>query len=366
MNIDSTLSAYFDFLKFSLNAEAEIPQSVETIVWHDFREFAKKQSIVGVIFEGMKRLTGIPVNKPTDDDIMEWMQLTNKIEARNKVMNKKSALVVRNFRREGFRSCIIKGQGNALMYPNPYCRQPGDIDVWVEGKDKDVIAYVRNLCPRVRALYYHIDFPKVKGVDVEVHYRPTYLNNFRSNSNLQAFFREQGDKQFENIVDLPDDAGQIAVPTPAFNRIYQMAHISNHFFNEGIGLRQLIDYYYVLRQGFTPDEQNADRQTLRRCGLYSVAASVMYVMREVLGLPEEMMIVPSDERRGALLLREILEGGNFGQFDTRYGHNTNASKPVKNIQRLYRDACFALSFPGESLSEPFFRLWHFFWRQKHN
>lgn len=35
---------------------------------------------------------------------------------------------------------------------------------------------------------------------------------------------------------------------------------------------------------------------------------MMYVMKEVLGLVEDKMIVPVDEKRGRLLLAEILDG----------------------------------------------------------
>ena len=36
------------------------------------------------------------------------------------------------------------------------------------------------------------------------------------------------------------------MPTTAFNVIYQLTHLYHHFFDEGIGMRQIIDYYYVV------------------------------------------------------------------------------------------------------------------------
>ena len=36
------------------------------------------------------------------------------------------------------------------------------------------------------------------------------------------------------------------IPTVEFNIIFQLTHIYSHLMNEGIGLRQLVDYYYVL------------------------------------------------------------------------------------------------------------------------
>ena len=42
------------------------------------------------------------------------------------------------------------------------------------------------------------------------------------------------------------EQGEIAIPTVEFNLIFQLTHIYAHLMNEGIGLRQLLDYYYVL------------------------------------------------------------------------------------------------------------------------
>ena len=362
--ISEILKDYFSFLRFCLDDTADIPVSVDRIVWHDLLEFAKRQSLLAVFFHGMERL-GKHANKPTDEDVMEWYMYVKEIHERNKFVYERSAWVVKNFATEGFRSCILKGQGNALLYPDIMMRMSGDIDVWVDGTPRQVIAYIRKLSPKDKACYHHIEFSRVKTVSVEVHYRPSFMNNLVANARLQRFFKDEADRQFRNHVSLPDGMGEICVPTPAFNRIYQMSHISNHFFHEGIGLRQLVDYYLVLMQGFTADEKRHDEMLLRKCGMLKMARAVMYVLHEVLDLDEQHMIVSPDRKRGKKLLDEILAGGNFGKYDERIGNNTNAGSVQKNIQRLYRDLRMALLFPSESLWEPVFRLYHFFWRMTH-
>lgn len=94
---------------------------------------------------------------------------------------------------------------------------------------------------------------------------------------------------------------------------------------------------------------------LKWLGLWSFAGAVMYVLREVMGLAEGMMIAPVDERRGEMLLDDILNGGNFGHHDRHraWGHN---------VLRLYRDAKLVRYYPAEALSEPLFRIGHFLWR----
>lgn len=344
-----------------MNPNAEVPKCAETIVWHDLLDFAMKQCLIGVYFYGMERLVGHP-NKPIDEDVMEWFSFVKKIREENAFYYKKCRYIAKTFRKVGFRNCILKGQSNALRYPDPYIRMTGDIDIWLEGGDCKVIGYVRNLEPQARAVYHHVDFDQVKGVKVEVHYRPAFLNDMIANARLQKYFRDEADRQFCHEVDLPDGGGQICAPTDDFDRIFQMTHISNHFFHEGIGLRQLMDYYYVLKQGFTESEREHDARMFRQLGLYGFAGAVMYVERVVFGLSASDMIVPMDERRGKMLLKEITFSGNFGHYDERFGHHAKSGKLMKNIQRFYRDLFFMAYFPSECLWEPVFRLWHFGWR----
>ena len=159
---------------------------------------------------------------------------------------------------------------------------------------------------------------------------------------------------------------EFAIPTARFNIIYQLVHIYNHLFQEGIGLRQIVDYYFVVNlwhtDGMKSKKQVVLQGELKRLGLRKFAGAVMYVLHEALGLPKEKMIAPMDERRGKLLLAEILSGGNFGQYDERYrfGHSSFGH----NLQRLCRDIRLVRFYPAEALSEPIFRTWHFFWRMK--
>ena len=167
------------------------------------------------------------------------------LEKTNVRLNDAAIQVSEWFRKKGFRTCILKGQGNALMYPNPNSRTPGDIDIWVEGGDKRVISFVRSISPHEKACYHHIEFPSYKGVEVEVHYRPSFLLCFWHNRKLQKYYERVKEEQFSHRVMLGEQ-GEIAIPMVEFNLIFQLTHIYAHLMNEGIGLRQLVDYYYVL------------------------------------------------------------------------------------------------------------------------
>lgn len=177
--------------------------------------------------------------------LLQWMAESQMLEKANVRLNDTAIQVSEWFRKKGFRTCILKGQGNALMYPNPYSRTPGDIDIWVEDGDKRVISFVRSISPHEKACYHHIEFPSYKGMEVEVHYRPSFLLCFWHNRKLQKYYERVKEEQFSHQVMLGEQ-GEIAIPTVEFNLIFQLTHIFSHLMNEGIGLRQLVDYYFVI------------------------------------------------------------------------------------------------------------------------
>ena len=238
------LQIFFDFLRFCIGSAKEIPGSLKEADWKELYAIAKKQCLVGVLFDGIKKLPAEHVGMKKEL-LLQWMAESQMLEKANVRLNDAAIQVSEWFRKKGFRTCILKGQGNALMYPNPYSRTPGDIDIWVEGGDKRVISFVRSISPQEKACYHHIEFPSYKGVEVEVHYRPSFLLCFWNNRKLQKYYERVKEEQFSHRVMLGEQR-EIAILTVEFNLIFQLTHIYSHLMNEGIGLRQLLDYYYVL------------------------------------------------------------------------------------------------------------------------
>ena len=441
-NVPKQQKIFFDFLRFCIGSAKEIPDSLKEADWKELYAIAQKQCLVGVLFDGIKKLPAEYVGMKKEL-LLQWMADSQMLEKANVRLNDAAIQVFEWFRKKGFRTCILKGQGNALMYPNPYSRTPGDIDIWVEGGDKRVISFVRSISPHEKACYHHIEFPSYKGVEVEVHYRPSFLLRFWHNRKLQKYYERVKEKQFSHRVMLGEQ-GEIAIPMVEFNLIFQLTHIYAHLMNEGIGLRQLVDYYYVLcdfykvYQNFSkthpssltlkggstafpkplspqgtgdvtapprrseplrskvggpkrssPDCAGWDRlsiegdnsagsttavtssastaldvvqKELKELGLWMFAGGIMYIMQEVFGMPASRLIVPPNEKYGKFVLNEVLEAGNFGRHDAR--NRFGRSQLGHNLQRVYRDIRLIKYFPAEALSEPIFRVWHFFWRMK--
>ena len=244
-------SAIFLFLNYCLGKKVDMSMVVAKIDWRQLYTFASRQALLGFCFDGIERLTKefseeLKQNPMGRDLLMTWMGAAQQIRRQNMKMNAVAGKLYSKFREDGLRCCILKGQGNALMYPNPYSRTPGDIDVWVNASREEITEYAKchfNLEDDIR--FHHLE-TTMDGVPVELYFFPCSMNNPFYHARLQKWFRRNADLQCSHIVGLPDGAGDIAIPTTAFNVIYQLTHLYHHFFDEGIGMRQIIDYYYVV------------------------------------------------------------------------------------------------------------------------
>ena len=359
----------FDFLIYCLGKKENMSRVIAGMDWQELYSFASKQALLGLCFEGIERLgkeypEELKRNPIGRELLMNWMGKSQQISRQNMKVNTVASKLYSMLREDGLRCCILKGQGNALMYPNPYSRTPGDIDVWIDASRERIMEYAQKKFEleddiRLQHLETSLD-----GVPVELHFFPCSMNNPIYHARLQKWFRRNADLQCSHIVGLPDGAGDIAIPTTAFNVVYQLTHLYHHFFDEGIGMRQIIDYYYVVNNDELLAIKDTLQKELKHLGLWKFAGAVMYVLHEALGLSGEKMIAPMDEKRGKLLLAEILNGGNFGQHFTKYGHFTQQGMAKKYFLKIWRNMHFVRYYPAEALSEPIFRTWHFFWRMK--
>ena len=371
---------FFDFLRFSIGSAKEIPGSLKEVDWKELYAIAKKQALLGVLFHGIRRLP--KELAPEQKLLMQWMVMAEMIRKQNIRLFQDSVIVCKNFENEGFANCILKGQGNALLYPDPYMRTPGDIDIYLAGGRKRVMQYINKVCPNQVMRYHHVDFPVMKTA-IEVHFTPSYMFFPVHNRRMQKWFKEVMGEQCNLRGSLPDGYGEIHMPQVSFNVIYILSHLYRHIFTEGIGLRQLLDYYFVLLKWHTDltnltnsnnslpqmtqinTDLDALRHELKYLGLWKFAGAVMYVLHEVFGLSEDRMIAPMDEREGRFLLAEIMRGGNFGQYDDRMGSKVGESKIHRYFRMNLRNLRFVKHYPTEALSEPLFRTWFALWKKIH-
>lgn len=402
----------FSFLRVALGNAESLPFTPNGKDWQALYDFCKRQALTGIGFAAVDKLHRQGVECPAELK-MRWMALALSIEKKNVQINEQCRQLTEILEHDGMQCCILKGQGNQFNYPEELKRRrnPGDIDVWCvaprEGlpiavqTGKNTVEYVtyhgeqaiREYARRQyqwgawseacevkspKLCYHHIKAPSINGTEVEMHYKPGYLHSPIRNIRMQRWFKVHADECMGNRT----QAG-FAMPTASVNVVHQMCHLFNHYFDEGLGLRQIIDYYFTLRVWHNDCMEKYDLQsqgmwseglgvplmskeevmrTLRRFGMGKFAAAIMWVLHEMLAMPEEYLLCRQNEKEGQKLLAEIILSGNFGQYDERGKEMKNGGMLRHGWWKLKRIMRFAGSYPEEVLCEPIFRVWHLGWR----
>lgn len=352
-------------VRIAVGCESELAENPSEDVWEEIYTLVRKQALTGVLYAGIERLPR--AQRPPLPILLDWYALAEKIKMQNARLNRQATVLCLRFTQARFPSTVLKGQGVAQFYPRPELRQAGDIDIWVAGGHRRIVPFLRKRCPVGEVVYHHVDTRMFKNTEVEVHFRPSWFWNPVHNRRLQRWFAAQAPAQMSHAVALPGEVEGFVAPTRSFNAVFLLLHIYRHLFDEGIGLRQLMDYYYVLCQpeGAEPLDREAVCRLLRRFGLSRFAAAVMYVLREVFGLEENCFLLPPDSRRGRMLLDEIMLAGNFGQYDVRLVRARRGT--VANlVRKMRRNARFLRYYPQEILWEFPFKIWHYCWRKAVN
>lgn len=360
------IDIFFQLLRYSIGASEEFPSELSPEMWNDIYKIARQQSLLGVLFYGIQKQSQ---QNPPRNLLLKWYAISEQIKETNQKINKATVELSDYFCTQGVRSCILKGQGNTLNYPDPYTRTSGDIDIWLEGGHDKIMKFVNSQWHGMLERYHHVEIPAWNGIPVEIHFTPSFMHAPWMNKRMQQWFAKQAEEQFSHRVALPNTDGMVCVPTLEFNLIYQLSHIYRHLFSEGIGLRQIVDYYFLLKAKNDNGQRTTNHgelaATLQYLGLYKFAGAVMWVLKEALGLEEEYMIVPLNEKEGRFLLDEIMIGGNFGQYDTRLGSKEGEGVVHRYFRMSLRNMRYIKHYPAEALCEPLFRTWHFFWRLFH-
>jgi len=359
---------FFEFLQVAIGNRESLSRELSDNEWQDIFLLIKKHALLGVGFTAVERLHTKGIVCPAELRI-KWYALAVHIERRNRLLNGLCKKVTEQYEHDGFSTCILKGQGNILNYPKRLGvrRQSGDIDVWTaplppsggccNSTDKDagiaiavqtgknkveyveyhghkaIREYVRmqyrlqGLNTKPKACYHHIDAPDMDGVKVEVHYRPTFCRSFVRNRRMQKWFDTLASECMSNRI-----SEGFSVPTASFNVVYQMAHLFEHYFEGGIGLRHIMDYYFALKawqkdimewnsqqsqgiwsEGLGTPVMSAREvmAVIRSFGMGKFAGAVMWVLNEVFGVANEN---DNENEKGQRRTRRKTDGGPQADF----------------------------------------------------
>ncbi len=333
---------FFELLRVSVGSQDSLSENPTADDWKALFKICKDQALLGVCFDGVNRLPESQM--PPQDIIIKWMGLANTVRNRNMVLNDRCGQVMEMLSADGFHPVILKGQGNALMYPNPLSRQCGDIDVWLDGDEEYIKKYVTDRDPRPHDFnFHHIDYHCFPDVEVEMHFALGKASDTIFSKKFYKWFSSQRENDFPTAT-LPNGKN-IVVPSLELNLIHQLVHIDQHFGPGGVGLRQIMDYYFLLKYANREKHDfSCYRKTVKQLGLRKMGESLMYVLGRVLGLQESEMPLAPNKKHGEFLLNEIINGGNFG--NVRRGKNAGMSKFGRRFRNLFKSLRFIPHFPG--------------------
>lgn len=349
---------FFELIRVAIGNAVCLSHTPTAKEWQMLYEMAKKQSLVGICFAGVqKTITNHPssIVNLSESLRLQWMGMAAKIQQRNEVLNRQCVELGESLKVKGYRCCVLKGQGVASLYAInderlkindlSLLRLSGDIDLWVDAPKEEVVELARKTGSKDKASYLHIGANFYHDTDVELHYRPTYMRSLWHNKRMQAFCELHKHDWI--------DRDGVVVPSYEFNVVYLLSHIYRHLFGMGIGMRQIMDYYFVLvayaeRELPQMTHEFDVNSILKSLGLYEFAGAVMYVLQEVFGLEREHMLCEPDEWRGKALLECVMESGNFGK----------GQKQMPTwLRKMKQWSKLVVMYPNETLSDPVWRLY---------
>ena len=341
MNHSKTLfdNNFLELLRYALGIVQQFTLKPTPEEWQQLFVEAHRQSLVGVLFDGVNRLRG--EQRPPMALTMQWAKEAETIRGLNQKLNAESGNLTRIFEAEGHETVILKGQANARLYPNTLSRQPGDIDIWLSGGKERIIETLTRLGMTdekdVLTGQHHIELArKVNGIEVEAHYNFTsYQVNDKINNNVQSFLNNEISK----VRELTEHG--FRVPSVSFALVMQLCHIRHHMFGSGVGVRHLVDYWILLRNS-TEEDRKVVSKHLKMFGLSNVAKGVMWIIREIFNEEDKLLKITPSRWIGYKILNKTVAGGNFGFYkDKQALANLSVWKALKlHESKQFNDLLF--------------------------
>lgn len=350
------MNLFFELLQLALGTRDRLSAAPSAEEWSRVHRVAQEQAVAGICLVGLDRLPA--EQRPPKALLLQWIGESEIIRQRNVEMDAHCVELLQRLEEAGLRASILKGRGIAKLYGAAGdLRQSGDIDVFVDGGRESALQKMAELgLPVERWDYKHAHVRVWQDTEMELHYRVDFMYGLSRNRKLQDWFEEHKEMLFERN-------GAWVTPSLEFNLFYILLHIYRHFFSEGVGLRQITDYYYVLKAA--RETQSASRMAIdavEEFGMKRFARGLMWVIEEVLATPRELMPWEPDADEGRFILDRVMEGGNFGHYSSnrarlkgRFGIMLSTLRHSLHLLRRY---------PSEALSAPIWLIWHRLWRLK--
>ena len=362
---DITVKEFFALIRAGLWSDGNQEIRIDgTTDWNEVYQLAQEQSVQGIVLAGLE----YSIIKPPKELLLQWIGEVQLIEQRNNAMNGYVAELIEEMRSRGIYTLLVKGQGLAQCYNRPNWRSSGDVDLLLSKdnyeKAKAFILPKGVLTEPEEAGKKHLAM-QVGQWAVELH------------GTLRVGLSKRVDRMLDKVQHDIFCGGQVRswmngraqVFLPAANEdvVYVFAHIMQHFYKGGIGLRQICDWCRLMWTYKDSLNHEYLESRIREAGLMSEWKAFGALAIEYLGFPKDSMplldvrckkedgsceIDTNLRRKADKICEFILEVGNFGHNrDNSYFQNYSyfVQKCISAWRRV-KDLCrHATIFPVSSM-----------------
>lgn len=358
----NTRELFFALVRAGLWADAEpmdlgIQGFTDSVGWEKVYQLAEEQSVIGIVLAGIETSKV----KPPQELLLQWIGEVQLLEQQNKAMNQFIAKLIEKMRNADIYTLLVKGQGIAQCYERPLWRACGDVDLLLSAdnyeKAKKFLTPQAEHVDSEDASIKHLGMTIGEWI-VELHGTMHIEISRRVNKGID---KVQADLFYGgNVRSWNNNGTTVFLPSPDNDVILIFTHILEHFFVEGVGLRQVCDWCRLLWTYKDSLNYGLLESLIKQMGLMTVWKSFGSLAVDKLGMPKEAMPM-YDSRymtKGERVLERILKSGNMGHnndlsYRTKYSGMTY--KLVALWRRIKDFASFTKIFP---LDAPRFFLYY--------
>lgn len=335
MRLDDNQQAFFALLRAGLWEQDVCLGQFGNIDYSVIYKLAEEQSVVGLVAAGLEHVVDAKVPK---EDALTFIGTALQLEQRNTSMNRFIGEIIDKMRTKDIYALLVKGQGIAQCYERPMWRSCGDVDLFLSGDNyKKTAEYLR---------------PVASSVDEENEYNQHLSMTVDSwVVELHGTLRSGLWRRIDRVLDDVQRAAfydgkvrswmngktQVFLPGADEDVVFVFSHILQHFFKEGIGLRQICDWCRLLWTYKDSLDVKLLEQRLRSMGIMTEWKAFASLAVNYLGMPDNTMPLYSASKKWARktdkIIDFILETGNFG-------HNRNYSYYKKSPYLMFKAISF--------------------------
>lgn len=284
------------------------------IDYEDLLHLAEEQSVVGLVAAGIEHVVDA---KPQKKDVLQFIGQAVQLEQRNQAMNYFIGVLVEKMREADISTVLVKGQGVAQCYEKPLWRSCGDVDFFLSEEDykkaKEFLTPLAASVDEEDVAKKHLGMTLDPWV-VELHGTLTsglWKRLDRELGKIQDAVLEEG-----NVRVWMNGNTQVFLPRADEDVVFVFSHILQHFFQEGIGLRQVCDWCRLIWTYRDSLDLHLLETRLNRMGVMSEWKAFAALSVDYLGMPVEVMPFYSSahrwSRKASRVMNFIMETGNFG------------------------------------------------------